>query len=276
MNKTQNPKREEEKETKIIPFRDLMEIEEANRVSNLVYNKEEYQKRIDELKALLESEGLNEVQRKKIKTMIALYQMALGLEIPVCGITILGGNPYINTAGLLYKTIEVSKSHGGIKRISAEPLKDKDGNLLISQEPGKPAFFIGRVEFNDGTVFEDIGEASIENIRMSTIHPFLNSMAARRATNRAMRLATGIGLVSAEEIAGEESVEKETPETRLLTEKEMREIEDLIVEIEAIDSPEKLEEVRKKLSERKPSLTEPQILTLAKAFKKKQAEYGIF
>jgi len=199
--------------------------------------------------------------------------MAVSLEIPVSGITILGGKPYINTAGLLYKAYEVARAHQGIKRITAEPLKDKDGNPMIAKQPGDTAVFIGRVEFQDGQVFEDIGEASVKNIKMSTIHPFLNSMAARRATNRALRLATGVGLVSAEEIGSE--VQEETEPNRILTQAEVEEISDLIDALMGVDSKEKLEEVRKKIKERKEKLNEAQIKELARLLRSKEEEYGI-
>jgi len=266
----------EPKEIDIVDSAQLKELlkEDPLTVSGLKFDEEKYRKKIRLLKQFTEAEDITEAERKKAQLVMAIYQMALNLEIPATGITILGGKPYINTAGLLYKTFEVAKKHGGVKKISARPLVDNEGNALISQEAGKPAFFIGRVEFKDGSVYEDIGEASVSNIKMSTIRPFLNSMAARRATNRAMRLATGIGLVSAEEIGTEVAMEDENGVAkRLITEKEMEQIADIVAEIEAVETRAQLEAVKKKFQKMKPELNEIQILTIAKVIQKKD---GLF
>lgn len=263
----------EEKELVVV---DGSDVEEYGIAVSLSFDKVKYQEKINELAGRLKKSGITLFDTKKIQAQIAVLQMAMNLEIPASGITILGGHPYINTAGLLYKTFAIAKAeHQGVKKITSEPLKDKDGSYMISREAGQPAFFIGRVEFGDGTIFEDFGEASVANIKMSTIRPFLNSMAARRATNRAMRLATGVGLVSAEEISSESS-EGESPEQRLLTEKEMEQIADLVAEIEAVDSKTKLDAVKLKIEAAKPSLSQPQVVTLVKVYKKKEMEHGDF
>ena len=232
-------------------------------VSGLKYDKEKYEKKIDLLKEMANSDKIGANDKKRAQAAMQIYQMAVNLEVPASGITILGGNPYINTAGLLYKTFEVAKNYGGIKSITSVPKQ-------VSDCLETPAFFIGRIEFKDGTVFEDFGEASVSNIKMSTIRPFLNSMAARRATNRAMRLATGIGLVSAEEIEGESKRNEETTEEKLLTEKEFKQIADTIADLESCGTLEELEEKADKISLE--GLSEFQIATIKKVIANKGNE----
>ena len=234
-----------EKPNKIIKKESELNIEKIKEtigedpliVSGLKFDKEKYEKKVEVLKEMIKSDKIGQADKNRVKVAMIIYQAALNLEIPATGITILGGNPYINTAGLLYKTFEVAKDKGGIKKISSEPKQ-------ISDDVSKPAFFVSRVEFMDGSVFEEFGEASASNIKMSTIRPFLNSMASRRATNRAMRLATGIGLVSVEEIEGEVNDANKPVEERLLTEKEFKEIADWIAYVEGCASIDELDKFK--------------------------------
>jgi len=145
----------------------------------------------------------------------------------------------------MYKLHEVAGSpdtghgmsgHGGIKSITAKPHQ-------IADDTGKTAIFIGRVEFNDGSFYEDYGEASVKNIKMGTLHTFLNHMASRRATNRAIRLAVGFGLTSADELSEVEPA-GETIQERLLTEKEFQVIADVIAEIEGCFTEEELSQIK--------------------------------
>lgn len=122
-----------------------------------------------------------------------IEEVASSLDMPPTGITLLGGNPYVNTAGLLYKT---QKDERKVKSIRAEAIQ------RATEENGRRAIYKGIVEFQDGSSYENEGHASPESVKMRTLHnlDFLNMMAATRATNRAMRLATAVGLTSVEEM----------------------------------------------------------------------------
>lgn len=137
------------------------------------------------------------------------------LGVPMSGIDILGGKPYVNKTGLTYK---VQKDPRRVKCIKAVPvLYPMKVNLLNTpDDPDFKKFFVGFsedgtavshgiVEFEDGSRFEDEGSANAKYLnkqwgKMSTMVPYINELASTRATNRAMRLATGIGLVSVEEL----------------------------------------------------------------------------
>lgn len=231
---------------------------------------EKYQKRVDQLT------GKESLAQNEVIELLTL-KAAISWEITASGITILGGNPYANTAGLLFKVHQVAKKENVmIKRIAGQPMLDGDGKPLIAMKVGDTAIFKGIVEFSDGRVFEDIGEANPGNIVMSTIRPFANSMASRRATNRAMRLAAQFGLTSYEEIAGEEESEQSGEKDAPLTQADMEEIIDDVTVLESIDNKETLEKVREQLTERKKKLNERQIKYLARLFARKKMTYGEF
>jgi len=110
--------------------------------------------------------------------------------------------PFILRAGLLYK---MSKKYGqNGYEIGAEPV------TLAAATDGKYSTFKGTVRIYDkkGTFkeFTDYATATPENAPSQVNN--LDEMASTRATNRAMRLATAMGLCSIEEIseyAGDES-----------------------------------------------------------------------
>jgi len=253
----------------------IQRINEIRDEMELAYDKERYVKVIKELQRFLEIKELSDAKIAEIKELRSVYKTALSLQIPVSGITVLGGKLYINTIGLLNKTFQVAKNHNGVKRIEAYPLEQK-GEKFVSLEVEAPAFFVGIVEFGDGSIFKDIGEASATNIRMSSIRPFLNSMAARRATNRAMRLATGIGLTSVEEIENGGEVIPEEVKMDVLTTKEMQQIAELLQEIGQAKDLKELNKIKQKISGLKDKLNEQQLRFLGKAFRNKEIEYGVF
>ena len=106
--------------------------------------------------------------------------------------------PYILKAGLLWKAERLFGK--GNYSVRAEPVK------WSWQEPLEPlrSVFRGVVEvYNpDGSVrakFEDYGIADTANVRNRQMLPNIDHLAATRATNRALRLATACGFVSVEE-----------------------------------------------------------------------------
>jgi hypothetical protein len=158
----------------------------------------------------------------------ALMQMyAEQTGIPVTGITIMGGKPYVNVTGLDAK---IQKDRRKVKRIDFVCLKH-------AEKDDMRAGYIGIVEFEDtnermkmrqevimkaieegyevdkieqmidrlglsAPIYRDEGWAGTESVKMSTMKnlDFLNMMAIRRATNRAKRQAVGCGLTTVDEM----------------------------------------------------------------------------
>jgi len=144
-------------------------------------------------------------------------------EIPITGLTILGGKPYINVTGLDRKLRnKCEKENLILINVKAEKIqhateenKYKAGYRGIVQFFNEKGFLeaLGKLSSPDiATIeklkevytysFEDEGWASPQSVKMSTLHSTdaINMMASRRATNRAKRLATGCGLTSIDEL----------------------------------------------------------------------------
>jgi hypothetical protein len=157
--------------------------------------------------------------------MVSMQAEANGL--PIAGITIMGGKPYVNTTGLDSK---IQKDRRKIKRI----------DYICIQRATKEdmrAGYVGLVEFEDtnermkmrqevimkaiekdykveqieqmvdrlglsAPIYRDEGWAGVDSVKMSTMKnlDFLNMMGIRRATNRAKRQAVGCGLTSVDEM----------------------------------------------------------------------------
>lgn len=112
-------------------------------------------------------------------------------DIPVTGVTNMGGKPYVNAAGLMAKAKKL-----GLKSVHV--------NVEKSATPADLSAIVKAVvELKDGSEFEDYGFGSKASIKMSTLHnpDFITMTTITRAKNRALRSATGFGLVSAEEVA---------------------------------------------------------------------------
>ena len=119
-----------------------------------------------------------------------IVAFAEDIGVPPAGITILGGNPYVNKVGLLFKAHQA-----GIHSITSENIRNAhDGEKMV-------AGYHARVEMKDGSFFEGEGWASPMSINMKTLHnpDFINMTAETRAKNRQLRDAVGCGYVSAEE-----------------------------------------------------------------------------
>ena len=114
---------------------------------------------------------------------------------------------YVNRTGLLIfmeKKFRQKKARYSIRTefLSSEEEKRIKEMLRIPQnEPFVAMRGIVEITYEDGTkeVFEDIGTASPRDCH----HNRLVEMAATRATNRAMRLATSLGFTSVEELPEE-------------------------------------------------------------------------
>lgn len=111
--------------------------------------------------------------------------------VPEEYIITLQGKKFITHQGLLHVAHE-----NGLTNIHTELLEQKIDDL------GKPlaAIFKAVVTLKENT-FVGHGDATTENVN-ANIQPHLIRMAETRAVNRALRLATNIGMCSAEELGG--------------------------------------------------------------------------
>ena len=109
--------------------------------------------------------------------------------------------PFVLRAGLLYKMDKLFGKNG--YEIIAEPVK------LAAETEGEYSTFKGIVRIYDEKgnkrEFVDYATATPENAPFQRNN--LDEMASTRATNRAMRLATAMGLCSVEETAEYQEVE---------------------------------------------------------------------
>lgn len=157
--------------------------------------------------------------------------------IPLSGLTILGGKPYINTTGLDVKLQNKVRQEGLIlKAVEYEPAMEAGqdnglraggtGMVILFDKPGfmEALKMIANSAVNEAMIdkltetftlrFRMNGWASDKTLRMASMRnaDFVNHMAARRATNRAKREAVGTGLTSLEEMeVGETDVKGMDP-----------------------------------------------------------------
>lgn len=151
--------------------------------------------------------------------------------IPLSGLTILGGKPYINVTGLDAK-IKALEERGLVKaeQIVEEierPTKENGNRAGFKctitlfdrksfqealQKIKSPSVEIIR-ELKEAFTYryQDVGWASPDSVKMSTMKSldFIIMMASRRASNRAKRAAVGCGLTSVEEMDIEPDIASE-------------------------------------------------------------------
>jgi hypothetical protein len=94
------------------------------------------------------------------------------------------------------------ESRGGLR--SVEIIKDFEGKpiLIFHVHPDGTETFItaARITYNDGTIWEDWGDADAKSVRNRSIQPHLLRMAFTRAKGRAMRDALNKGKPIDEEL----------------------------------------------------------------------------
>ncbi len=135
-------------------------------------------------------------------------QFCKELDIPIAGVTLFQGRPYVNKIGLLSKAHKI-----GLLGIEIEPIK----NAWESKEMS--ASYKATVTMRDGSKFEDEGWASLQSVKMSTLKnpDYINMMAITRAKNRALGNATGCGYISAEELDIADQIQVEPKPRRVET-----------------------------------------------------------
>lgn len=147
---------------------------------------------------------------RRMYPILLVQAVAETLDIPPSGVTILGGKPYINKTGL---SVRLQKDERRVKVKKTVPVlypmeikqlsnpSDEDmKKYFIGCSTDGTAVYRAIIEFEDGSIYEEEGSAHPNNIKMSTMKVFVMELAATRAMNRAMRSATGVGLVSIEEL----------------------------------------------------------------------------
>ena len=165
-----------------------------------------------------------------------VIQIARTENIPITGITILGGKPYVNVTGLDRKIEnKCEKEHIIFKdalivetKYEATPESLKAGYkyaiIFFDQKGFQKALetitktaaitkeIIDTLTATFTRRYEDVGFASESSLKMSTMKnpDNINMMASRRASNRAKRAATGCGLTSIDEVIGILGTERET------------------------------------------------------------------
>lgn len=111
-------------------------------------------------------------------------------ELPIQGLTILGGQPYINKTGWSIKRHQ--KLEGTRFEITWHHLAIPNEKYAIAEAK--------LLDKNDKVIAQAIGEATPENIKLKAVQQTLNMMAETRAKNRAMADAlTGMIYVEAVE-----------------------------------------------------------------------------
>jgi len=146
------------------------------------------------------------------KAVEAITQFAKERDIDVNHVVLLGGKPYISQGGLLeigHKkgiralTIEKVEDIGGGKLAVAHlypPYTDNEMHILEMTANLAPEVQKDALQ-NLFKPFVGIATATPKNIQMAPMREYLTEMACTRAVNRALRLYTAFGFVSAEELS---------------------------------------------------------------------------
>lgn len=165
--------------------------------------------------------GLTPAQRQDVE------QIAKDEGIPVSGITILGGKPYINVTGLDRKLQNKCENEGlilaGIEYIPGDRAVKENlrasgtGIVRLFDKPGFEKALKSITNMTTDLLkelkamyyyeFKMRGFCSLDTLKMSTMKNIDNieMMTERRATNRAKREAVGTGLTSLDEMITDEA-----------------------------------------------------------------------
>lgn len=179
-------------------------------------------------------------------------------DIPIMGVNMLGGKPYPNAMGLTAKAKKL-----GLKSISIDIEKAASKDDLS-------AIVKAKVKLKDGSEYEDYGFGSKESIKMSSLHniDFITMTTITRAKNRALRGATGFGMVSFEEIKDAHELYNNgfVPEIEQSTNLDNIEVKEVPKQPEVIER-----EVEEVAVEKK---QQPSITTVPKAIEESQVKWN--
>ena len=132
-------------------------------------------------------------------------------------ITLIQGRPFVTTRGLHYKMRQTYGTSWFVKTVPPTPEEYALFRDMVG--PSVPMVVmkgVAEVRSEDGTThtFEDYGTTLLGNTKgMVGMQNYPIELACRRASNRAMRLATLTGMVSADELDGRQSDDGRPPGT---------------------------------------------------------------
>ena len=137
----------------------------------------------------------------------------------------MGGKPYMDKGGLSLKLQQIANKRGGIKSVLSIPISyahespedmkpflglppqllekimaQRDYDMGAFTTPQGMALNKCIIIFGNGLKVSETATASKENVKMSTIHEFLDVMAATRAYNRCVKKITAQGFMDADMI----------------------------------------------------------------------------
>jgi hypothetical protein len=120
------------------------------------------------------------VQNDKQSERALILRVAEAFEIPATCVNIMGGLPYINKDGLLFKLDEYE---------STEILSLTTKMVQYATKPGDRAIAEGVLMLKNGRSFNAIGEADEMSVKLVAVKMTPNMMAETRAQNRVIRRA---------------------------------------------------------------------------------------
>ena len=109
-----------------------------------------------------------------------ILNVAQAFEIPATCVNIMGGLPYINKDGLLFKLDEYE---------SDEIVSLNTKMVQYATKPGERAIAEGILTLKNGRSFNAIGEADEMSVKLAAVKMTPNMMAETRAQNRVIRRA---------------------------------------------------------------------------------------
>lgn len=109
-----------------------------------------------------------------------ILSVAQAFEIPATCVNVMGGLPYINKDGLLFKLDEYE---------SEEILSLETKMVQYATKPGERAIAEGVLVLKNGRHFNAIGEADEMSVKLAAVKMTPNMMAETRAQNRVIRKA---------------------------------------------------------------------------------------
>lgn len=146
----------------------------------------------------------------------------------------MGGKPYMDKGGLSLKLQQVANKRGGIKSVLSIPIsyahespeemakflnlpaqilekvfEQRDYDMGAFTTPLGTALCKCVIIFGNGLKVSETATANKANVKMSTIHDFLDVMAATRAYNRCIKKITAQGFMSADLVDEDEYEYKE-------------------------------------------------------------------
>lgn len=120
------------------------------------------------------------IQNDKQTERALILRVAEAFEIPATCVNIMGGLPYINKDGLLFKLDEYE---------SDEILSLQTKMVQYATKPGERAIAEGVLVLKNGRSFNAIGEADEMSVKLQAVKMTPNMMAETRAQNRVIRRA---------------------------------------------------------------------------------------